>query len=287
MPKDALSTGHLHLSFTVHVPPSAHQPLSLLRPSHFPLAVIGVAVCTPADSIPSILGQFNASVLDICPPDGLFPLAKNCFIFEEGDESTSVNLGENLPGTVVIPGIMGNKKLYIGTLLADLCSNILGEFGVVVRSLVQIQWVLSLTLITDEQYQALESPLGNEYLNASVLPTLPSLSELPASLNNNARGDSLPPLPSHNSQPDMGKSGLTLASHPGMKRVSSSGPNYRQSSLGVPTVKKKRLSGIGAASSHGRLFKVLADFFLLAGRTEDASIWYGVFSQYEARLMSL
>ena len=27
-------------------------------------------------------------------------------------------------------------------------------------------------------------------------------------------------------------------------------------------------------SSHGRLFKVLGDLFLLAGRTTDASIWY-------------
>ncbi len=36
---------------------------------------------------------------------------------------------------------------------------------------------------------------------------------------------------------------------------------------------KKRPTAIGAASSHGRFFKVLADFFLLAGRLEEASIW--------------
>jgi len=72
--------------------------------------------------------------------------------------------------------------------------------------------------------------------------------------------DSLPPLFSHSSQPEISKSGFTT---PAMKR---------NSSLGVPTV-KKRLSGIGAASSHGRLFKVTGDLFLLSGRTEDASIW--------------
>ena len=38
----------------------------------------------------------------------------------------------NLPGLVVIPSMMGNKKLYVGTLLADLCSNILAEFAAVV-----------------------------------------------------------------------------------------------------------------------------------------------------------
>jgi hypothetical protein len=47
----------------------------------------------------------------------------------------------------------------------------------------------------------------------------------------------------------------------------------RQSTLNVPMA-RKRQSLIGAASSHGRLFKVLGDLFILAGRTEDASIWY-------------
>lgn len=62
----------------------------------------------------------------------MFPLARNCFVFEEGDGN--LNFGDNLSGVVVIPSLMGNKKLYIGTLLADLCSNVLGEFGVVVRT---------------------------------------------------------------------------------------------------------------------------------------------------------
>jgi hypothetical protein len=47
----------------------------------------------------------------------------------------------------------------------------------------------------------------------------------------------------------------------------------RQSSLG-PSVVKKRASAIGAVSSHGRLYKVLGDFFLLAGRTEEAAVWF-------------
>jgi hypothetical protein len=62
----------------------------------------------------------------------------------------------------------------------------------------------------------------------------------------------------------------TSTSTPSMKRNSSSGPNYR---LGVQP-QKKRLSTIGAASSHARLYKMLGDFFLLAGRTEDSTIWW-------------
>lgn len=36
---------------------------------------------------------------------------------------------------------------------------------------------------------------------------------------------------------------------------------------------RKRQSHVGATSSHGRLFKVLGDLFVLAGRLEDASVW--------------
>lgn len=127
-----MATGYLQLSFPSHPPPSTHFALSLFRPSHFSLGVIGVGVCSQTDSLVSMLDQFNLSLLEIFPAGSLFPLAKNCFIFEDSDISTNLNLGDNIPGLVVIPSMMGNKKLYIGTLLADLCSHILGEFGRVV-----------------------------------------------------------------------------------------------------------------------------------------------------------
>ncbi|KAF7338264.1 hypothetical protein MVEN_02051700 [Mycena venus] len=245
-----LSTGYLHLSFPTHPPPFSHLPLSLLRPSNFPLAVIGLAACSKTDSLPSVLAEFNAALLDIFPAGGMYPLAKNCFVFEEGEGNTNVNLGDNVPGLVVIPSMMGNKKLYIGTLLADLCSHVLGEFGMLVAGL--------------------ESPAGNEHLNSALMPMLPP-SDLAQPLDNGRKRDSLPPLPSHNSQPEM-KFNLAPASN--SKRNSSSGSALRQSTLSAPPGGKKRLSSIGVASSHGRLFKVLGDFFLLAGRTEDAAVWY-------------
>ncbi|KAJ7063346.1 TRAPP II complex [Mycena amicta] len=234
-----LSTGYLHLSFPTHPPPHSHLPLSLLRPSHFPLAVIGLAACSKTDSLPDILAQFNASLLDIFPGGGMYPLAKNCFVFEEGEGNTNVNLGDNLPGLVVIPSMMGNKKLYIGTLLGDLCSHVLGEFGTLVAGL--------------------ESPAGNEHLNSALMPMLPP-TDLALPLDNGRKRDSLPPIPAQGD-----------SKQPSMKRNSSS---FRQQTLSVPPATKKRLSSIGVASSHGRLFKVLGDFYLLAGRTEEADVWY-------------
>ncbi|KAL1742926.1 TRAPP II complex [Schizophyllum fasciatum] len=249
-----LSTGHLHLSFPTHPPPSSHTPLSLLRPSHFPLAVIGIATCSGAETLSSIRARFNAALLDIFPAGDMYPLARSCFVFEEADTNTNLDQGDDI-SLVVIPSMLGNKKLYIGTKLADLCSHILGEFGTLV--------------------QTLESPQGNEYLNASLMPVLPPLSDIPASLDKGMPDlpirDSLPPLPTHNSQPDISRS-FTLSPGPQMKRTSSI-PS-RQSTLGLPAASRKRSSGIGVASSPGRLFKVFGDFFLLAGRTADADIWY-------------
>ena len=140
-----LSTGHLHLSFPTRPPSSAYAPLSLLRLSHFPLAVVGLAACSQSDSLSAIHDQFTDALSEIFPPDSMFPLAKNCFVFEDGDGAANQDPSENVP-VVVIPSLMGNKKLYIGTLLADLCSHILSEFGALVR-----QWAY-FTLLTSHHH---------------------------------------------------------------------------------------------------------------------------------------
>ncbi|TFK76416.1 hypothetical protein BDN72DRAFT_808930 [Pluteus cervinus] len=243
-----LSTGQLLIGFPSHPPPESHLPLSFLRPSHFPLAVIGIAACAHTDSLGTILAQFNASLPNFFPSGSIFPLAKNCFVFEESDGTTNLNLGNSLPGLVVIPSMMGNKKLYIGTLLADLCSLVLDAFGEVAR--------------------VLETPLGNEYLNATCLPLFPPLSEFGSS----DRRDSLPVLPSINSQPEISRAALGVSA-PAMKRNSSSGPAFRQQTLSVAPP-KKRLSSIGVASSQARYLKVLGDLYLLSGKMEDAVIRY-------------
>lgn len=134
-----LAAGHIHLSFPSHPPPSSHSPLSLFRPSDFPLGVIGVATCSQDDLIPSLVSQFRATVQELFPEGSTFPLAKNCFVFDESDGNTNLKL-ENHPGLVIIPNMMGNKKLYVGVLLAELCSNILAEFATVVSTKTVLQY---------------------------------------------------------------------------------------------------------------------------------------------------
>lgn len=123
-----LSSGYLHLTFPSHPNLHAHWPLSLFRPSHFNLGIVGIAACSSSHPLSSALDQFENTLAEISPESSTFPLAKTCFAFQD-DEGPNVSLGENPPGLTMIPSAMGNKKLYIGTLLADLCSQILSEFG--------------------------------------------------------------------------------------------------------------------------------------------------------------
>ena len=135
MPNHQLASGHLHLSYTSHPPPDSHMPLSLFRTSDFPLAVVGIASCTPNDSLATILTQFQTAIHEVFPQGSMFPLASNCFVFEESDSTTNINLGDSFPGLVVIPSVMGHKSTYVGTLVADLCSKVLVELATVVRVL--------------------------------------------------------------------------------------------------------------------------------------------------------
>lgn len=128
MPKP-LDSGFLFMNYQDHPPPQSRLPLSLIRPSSFPLGVIGIACCSPTDSLSTIYAQFTVLLSEIFSEGSVYPLAKSCFVFEEGDGSTNLNVGDHLPGLVVIPSMMGNKELYIGTLISDLCSNILGGFS--------------------------------------------------------------------------------------------------------------------------------------------------------------
>lgn len=128
-----LAAGSLFVRFTRHPPPSSRLPLSLFRPSAFPLGVIGIASCGESGTLACIPAQFEAAQAEAFPSQWALPLARTCFVFEESEGNAAFDTGISPPGCVVIPSMMGNKKLYIGTLLAELCSNILGEFSSLVR----------------------------------------------------------------------------------------------------------------------------------------------------------
>ncbi|KIJ44069.1 hypothetical protein M422DRAFT_252562 [Sphaerobolus stellatus SS14] len=235
-----LSTGYLHLAYPSHPPPIWHAPLAVFRPSDFPLGIIGITEGSANTSLSSILAQFNAEVAQLFPPNSQFPLAQNCYVFEGEDLDASLNLNESHPGMVVIPNIMGNKELYIGTLIAELCSTILGEFASLLRTL--------------------ESSAGIETINSYLFPIMSNLSD-------------------SQSRPSISLSEEQRSSTPSVIRSSIYGPGRsvpsRAVSMMSPSSKAShRHSGMSVPPT-GRLFKILGDLFLLAGRNSDAAVWYG------------
>ncbi|KAI6005920.1 TRAPP II complex [Pisolithus albus] len=252
-----LSSGYLHLSFTSHPTPPAQAPLYLFRPSLFNHAVIGLASCTPFYTPEAAQEQLENIVLDIFPESSTSSPSKVCFVFQSED-SASGNINDVPPGLVIIPSVMGNKKLYIGTLLADLCSQILSEFGRVVH--------------------VLETLDGNECLNATLFPALPAGGDVPTGSDSRLYVSAPVSSTAHLSQSELNSNALMSANH-GMKRNSSLGPGPGP----YPSSSSHRLSGLHplktrsnavGITSHARLYKVYGDFFLLAGRTQDAKIWY-------------
>ncbi|KAG8733709.1 hypothetical protein FRC11_003864 [Ceratobasidium sp. 423] len=274
-----LSTGYIHLSYPTHPPPEYYGSLSLFRPSVFPLAVIGIADCSyqpPPQkdgravqeplSLSGILAEFNARLSELFPARAAYPLATRCFAFEDsypqngqGSESTpegsggggqvNINVGDTLPGLVIIPSEIGHsKRFYLGTLLAELCGVVLGEFG----SLASF----------------LETPAGLDALSVGLFPTLGVAEEMPApGLTFGSHGMvSNGPLSRSHSDPHYGigaKHGTTLAPRPTPKR---------QSTIGVGGSVNKKKGGI--APPTGRFGKVMGDFYLLSGKLTDAMTWY-------------
>ncbi|EUC61683.1 transporter particle subunit, partial [Rhizoctonia solani AG-3 Rhs1AP] len=272
-----LSTGYIHLSYPTHPPPDYYGSLSLFRPSVFPLAVIGIADCsyqppqqdgqTPQEplSLSGILAEFNARLSELFSSRAAYPLATRCFAFEDscpqngqgseaagqgggGGGQVNINVGDNLPGLVIIPSEIGHsKRFYLGTLLAELCGAVLGEFGSLANFL--------------------ETPAGIDALSVGLFPTLAVAEETSApGLTFGSHGIvSNGPLSRSQSDPHhgMGPNTASLAPRPTAKR---------QSTMGVGGSMNKKKGGVAPPTA--RFGKVVGDLYLLSGKLMDAMIWY-------------
>lgn len=131
------------------------------------------------------------------------------------------------------------------------------------------------------QIKMLETPSGNEALNDGPFANLQSFLDCRSLVSGDKSHGAQPPaLGVQHSQPEMQTDAtvrLSESSKIALKRSSTTGPGgihsaNRKSSLNVAP-SKKRQSTVAPTASHGRLYKVLGDLFLLAGRTMDATIW--------------
>ncbi|EJU05644.1 hypothetical protein DACRYDRAFT_113706 [Dacryopinax primogenitus] len=131
----ALSSGSIHLAFPSHPPPSTAQPYALFRPASFVHGVIGVADCSSSSSLAALLAEFYGVLHEVFGPNPVFPLAGRCYAFDPADSQTDLDVGGALEGLTVIPTVVGDKRIYLGTLLANFCGCIIGEFAGLVRVL--------------------------------------------------------------------------------------------------------------------------------------------------------
>ncbi|KDQ07911.1 hypothetical protein BOTBODRAFT_139417 [Botryobasidium botryosum FD-172 SS1] len=248
-----LSTGFLHLSFPSHPPPIYHGPLSLFRISSCPLGVIGIADATETTSLAFISAEYNTAIATYFPSTSAFPFAGKCYAFEDGDGNANINNSSGtFPEIVTIPSVMGNKKLYIGTLLADLCHDILAEFPSLVR--------------------ALDSPGGLESLHSNLFPSI-KLGSADQPPPNVVDPNTLDPTRPYSQAME----GVASTSTVHIRRTSTAVVTSTnvQPMLAVTGTAKKRASTINTGASSGKLCKIIADLYLLSGKLVDAHYWYG------------
>lgn len=124
--------------------------------------------------------------------------------------------------------------------------------------------------------KALETPQGSESLNAGLFGNILDFSNSIVDESTVHTANVM-----QHSQPDIASGGSMLSSNDvsrlPLKRASTLGPgisvaNNRGSMLLVPPGKRRQIT-LNTATSHARLYKVLGDLFLMAGRTMDATIW--------------
>lgn len=108
---------HLHVSYISH-PVNGIDPLSLFRVAAFPLAIVGV-FDSSADH-KEALAEFGTLVDHLVPSGSAYPLAKRLFGVGAENKGKATRDGE----LVLVP-----SADVIGIELAELCGDVIGEFG--------------------------------------------------------------------------------------------------------------------------------------------------------------
>jgi len=247
-----LAPGHLYLNHEIYDYRDGQRTIPLTSLSRTPMGVIGIARASSTDQLATLGANFKAQMEELLPPGTLFPLAKNCFAFQDEKSRFSLDTKDAFSGLVVIPHDMGNKQLYLITLIAELCSAILAGFS--------------------DFATVLESEHGNAALNASLFP-------LGANFSLNSHAQTISPQ----SEVDLARTMSPINYRSG--NVSSQSTiaetasplvigDRRGSSVRLKSPDKKRSSGVSAVHTHARLYRLLGDLYLMSGRVTDATIWY-------------
>lgn len=197
-------------------------------------------------------------------------VATRCFAFDPTE-----NQPDDTKGLIMIPNV-GNMSFYMSTMMCDFASELLNQFEMIAQRIEKLQ-----TLESPVQSSMLMGLTDNKTQNAasmSVLPqpsvSTPDLNPPPPANLSSSRTPSPTPIPS-SSTSFLKRSSTTTA------RSSTKTPIATE--VRSPTMNRSysasNMVGSGELSktkrrTPGRIQKLLADFYLLAGRLPDAVSHY-------------
>ncbi|KAI7862240.1 TRAPP II complex [Spinellus fusiger] len=252
--------GQMHFQFVTNYKRD-HAHLEDFQPHRRIFGVIGIMDCQEwKDKDLSEGYRHFVETLDKYPT----AIATRCYAFDPTETQP-----DDTKGLIMIPNV-GNMSFYMSTMICDFASEILTQFSNIAARI--------------ERLQVLESPIPlacaaprNEPTQQQTpsLPTVNSPSSQGDLSRANVRASQPPPIPTQSSSTSFLKRASTTA-------VNTARPAAKFTPLPTPspTPSMSRSTSAHGASSNdigktkrrtpGRIKKLLADFYLLAGRLPDA-----------------
>ncbi|KAI8373047.1 TRAPP II complex [Radiomyces spectabilis] len=261
--------GQMHFQFmTTYKRDHAH--LEDFQPHRRIFGVIGIMDCQEWNN-----GDLSEGYRRFVETLDQYPtaIATRCFAFDPNE-----NQPDDTKGLIMIPNV-GNMSFYMSTMICDFASEILSQFASIASRI--------------EQLQALESPLPVGYAAYDMPKAAPQPSmsspDVKSRTTSNYRA-SQPPVPTQSvSSSFLKRSSTTSANSRTTNKFSpmpppTSPPLPSPSTTGASMSRSSSAQGIAASGdagktrrrTPGRIKKLLADFYLLAGRLPDAVEHYNI-----------
>ncbi|CEI86846.1 hypothetical protein RMCBS344292_01273 [Rhizopus microsporus] len=250
--------GHMHFQFVTKYN-REHSHLEDFQPHRRIFGVIGIMDCQEWKDKDLSEGYQKFVDMLVQYPTAI---ATRCFAFDPTE-----NQPDDTKGLIMIPNV-GNMSFYMSTMICDFASEILNQFANIAERI--------------ESLKALESPIpmgsfSKKYdmPNGRIHPQ-PSTSTPSGKSQGQQSNRASQPVPTSSISSSFLKRASSAAGT-GRQNISASPPSPRPSLSRSTTFSNLVLgseSGKTVQRTPGRIKKLLADFYLLAGRLPDAIQFY-------------
>nr|CAG8537919.1 7314_t:CDS:10 [Entrophospora candida]CAG8549502.1 2812_t:CDS:10 [Entrophospora candida] len=249
--------GQLHFNFVTSYEPE-HSYLEEFQMHRRIFGVIGIMDCREWQSLPDGYKKF-CEILKNYPT----AIAHRCFAFDPFDHQP-----DDTKGLIMFPDV-GNMTFYMTTMISDFANNILTEFGTLASAIESKNVIHSPKIPTENSNP---SQNGNSTVNGHGKFSSPSHSFSSPELNVPTIPSLLTLTPPSQAMTTAGMGGTSVGANPsnpfhGRSFSSSNLVSFAtQAANATSTVTDMKLK----RRSQGRIQKLIADLYLMAGRLPDA-----------------